>query len=167
MKLRFMLAAAAALTSTVAISSPAQAQRGEAMMFVAKAGASDLYEIQSSQIAMRRARDPRVRAMAGMLVRDHRRTTMHVTAAARASGLRPRAPMLEPMQRRMIAELNRTPAGRFDQVWLAQQVPAHEQALELMRTYSTTGDAPALRRAASGAIPIVEGHLAHARRLQR
>lgn len=164
--MKLPLTLAAVLASTVAFAAPASAQRGDAMMFVAKAGASDLYEIQSSQIAMRRARDPRVRAMAGMLVRDHRRTTAQVTAAARASGLRPRAPMLEPMQRRMIAELNRAPAGRFDQLYLAQQIPAHEQALELMRHYSISGDAPALRRAASGAIPIVEGHLSHARQLQ-
>lgn len=167
MKLPYTFAMAAALAGGVAFVAPADAQRGDAMMFVMKAGASDLYEIQSSQIAMRRARSPRVREMAGMLVRDHRRTTAQVTAAARASGLRPRAPMLEPAQRRMINELNRAPAARFDQIYLSQQIPAHQQALDLMRRYSTNGSAPALRRAAAGAVPVVEGHLDHARQLQR
>jgi putative membrane protein len=166
MKLPLTLTAAAALSAAVALVSPAQAQRGDAMMFVAKAGASDLYEIQSSQIAMRRARDPRVRAMAAMLVRDHRRTTAQVTAAARAARMRPRPPMLEPRQRRMINQLNRAPARSFDQLYLSQQIPAHQEALGMIRNYAANGSVASLRRAAAGAVPIVEGHLAEARRLQ-
>jgi putative membrane protein len=137
------------------------------MMYVAKAGAGDLYEIQSSQIAVRRARNPRVRAMARMLITDHMRTTREVTAAARASGLRPRPPMLEPAQRQMIRALQRVPAARFDQAYIEQQIPAHQQALALHQRYARDGDAPALRRVASAAVPVVEGHLGHARSLQR
>jgi putative membrane protein len=160
-------AAALALGGATMMTAPAIAQRGETMMYVAKAGAGDLYEVQSSQIAMRRARDARVRSFARMLVMDHRRSAARVTAAARASGLRPRPAMLEPMQRRMINELNRAPAGRFDQIYLSQQIPAHQQALDLHRGYSTNGDAPALRRVAGSIVPVVEHHLAEARRLQR
>jgi putative membrane protein len=160
-------AIALALCSPAALVAPAHAQRGDAMMFVAKAGASDLYEIQSSQIAVRRARDPRVRSFASMLVRDHRRTTVQVTAAARAAGLRPRPPMLEPRQRMMINQLNRAPARSFDQVYLSQQIPAHQEALGLHRNYSRSGSVATLRRVATGAVPVVEAHLAEARRLQR
>ena len=167
MKALGSLALALALCSPVALVAPAQAQRGGALGFVAKAGASDLYEIQSSQIAVRRARDPRVRSFAPMLVMDHRRTTRQVTAAARAAGLRPRAPALEPRQRRMINELNRAPARPFDRLYLSQQIPAHEEALGLHRDYSRSGNVASLRRAATGAVPVVEAHLAEARRLQR
>jgi putative membrane protein len=168
MKLPFTLAAAAALASTVAVVAPADAQRGsDGPAFVAKAGAGDLYEIQSSQIAVRRARDPRVRAFARMLVTHHRRTTQQVTAAARAAGLRPRPPILEPAQRRMIAELQRAPAGGFDRLYLSQQIPAHQEALGLHQDYSRNGGVATLRRAAAGAVPIVESHLSQARRLQR
>ena len=67
----------------------------------------------------------------------------------------------------MINQLNRAPVRGFDQVYLSQQIPAHEEALGLHRSYSANGEVPALRRVATGAIPVVEMHLTHARRLQR
>jgi putative membrane protein len=166
MKLPLTIAAVATLSAGIAFVAPAEAQRGGAMTFVTKAGASDLYEIQSSQIAMRRAHDPRVRAMAAMLVRDHRRTTAEVAAAARAAGLRPRPPRLDARQRAMINQLNRTAARNFDRVYLSQQIPAHQEALGMIRSYARTGGVASLRRAAAGAVPIVEHHLMEARRLE-
>jgi putative membrane protein len=161
------LCGAAAFVAPVADAQRRPGQSPASLAYVAKAGAGDLYEIQSSQIAARRARNPQVRSFARMLVTDHTRTTRQVLAAARASGLRPRPAVLEPAQRRMILELQRTPAGRFDQVYLSQQIPAHQEALALHQRYAGNGDAPALRRVAAGAVPVVEAHLGHARRLQR
>jgi putative membrane protein len=168
-----LMAATAVCGLSMAAPSAADAQRGMAapqrasMTYVAKAGAGDLYEIQSSQIAVRRARDPRIREFAAMLVTDHQRTTQEVLAAARASGMRPGPAMLEPAQRQMIRQLERAPAAQFDRLYIRQQIPAHQQALALHQRYARTGSAPALRRVASGAIPVVQGHLAHARQMAR
>lgn len=137
------------------------------MTYVAKAGAGDMYEIQSSQIAARRARDPRVRAFATMLVTDHQRTTQQVLAAARESGMRPGRVMLTPAQRQMIRQLERAGPMQFDRTYLAQQIPAHQQALMLHQTYARTGRSPALRRVAMGAVPVVQMHLTDARRMAR
>lgn len=130
----------------------------QAMGYVMKAGASDLYEIQSSQIALRKSRNPQVRSLASMLIMHHRTTTRDVTAAARRDRLRPMPPMLEPHQRAMIADLNRASRG-FDQAFLDQQRTAHGEALRLHMNYSERGDSPALRRAAAGAVPIIQRHI--------
>jgi putative membrane protein len=60
-----------------------------AMPYVAKAAASDLFEIQSSQIALQKAQNPNVRQFAQMLITHHTGTTQTLTAAARAAGLTP------------------------------------------------------------------------------
>jgi putative membrane protein len=148
-----------------AVAQHSMARNGASLAYVGKAGAGDLYEIRSSEIAVQRTRDPRVRALARMLITDHNRSTQQVLAAARASGLRPGPAMLEPAQRGMIGELQRAPAARFDRVYLAQQITAHQQALNLHGRYARTGDLPALRRVAAGIVPVVQGHLAQARRL--
>jgi putative membrane protein len=135
--------------------------------YVTKAGAADLYEIRSSELALRRARRPQVRELAEMLIRDHRRTTAEVTDAARRDGVPVRPPMLEPAQRSMIRQLERAGPGAFDRTYLGQQVVAHQQALSLHRNYARTGRARALRRVAASAVPIIQGHRAHVRRLQR
>jgi putative membrane protein len=171
MKKFIPLILAAAIASTGAIVPAAVAQpgmaRGASVAYVAKAGAADLYEIQSSQTAMRRTRDARVREFARMLVDDHRRSTEQVAAAAREAGLHPRPPMLEPAQRQMLRQLERATARQFDRLYLRQQISAHQQALGLHQRYARNGDAPPLRRAAAGIVPVVEGHLAQARRLAR
>lgn len=172
-----ILAAAVAVSSASALipygpDSDAIAQRGmrpgrAAMTYVAKAGASDLYEIQSSQLAVQRANRPQVREFAQMLVTDHTRTTQLVTAAARSDGLNPPPPMLEPAQRTMLRQLQRARPRDFDRVYLSQQIPAHQQALMLHRNYARGGNGQALRRVASDAVPIVRHHLDEARRLSR
>jgi putative membrane protein len=168
------LAAIAVGTSAVPFGPNAgvEAQRGRAagrmsMTYVSKAGASDLYEIESSRLATRRARRPAVRQYAEMLATDHNRTTELVTAAARSDGLAPRAPMMEPAQRTMLRQLQRAGDRDFDRLYLSQQVPAHQQALTLHRTYARNGDGRALRGVAANAVPIIQRHLTEARALAR
>lgn len=151
-------------------SARAEAQRGShraAMTYIAKAGAGDLYEIQASQMAVTRARRPQVREFAQMLVTDHNRSTQMVTDAARSDGLSPRPPMLEPAQRTMLRQLERARDRDFDRLYLAQQIPAHQQGLALHRNYARTGEGRALRRAARDIVPVVQAHLGRARALAR
>jgi putative membrane protein len=136
-----------------------------AMPYVMMAGASDLYEIQSSQIAARRATRPEVRQYAQMLIQHHQMTTQQVIGAARASGLNPPPPRLLPMQREMLRQLRAATAGNFDRTYISQQVPAHQMALELHSNYSRNGDRPPLRNVAANAVPIVTQHLQQAQRM--
>jgi putative membrane protein len=137
-----------------------------AMPYVMKAGAGDLYEIQSSQVALRKSRNAEVRSLASMLIQHHRMTTRDVTAAARRAGLRPGAPMLEPHQRAMIADLERASARGFDRAFLDQQRTAHLEALNLHRTYARSGDRPVLRQVAGKAVPIIQRHIDRVRAIR-
>ena len=166
MKHMFILAAAIATPMLAMPAATAQMRSGPAdptptmaAPYVMKAGASDLYEIQSSQLALTKTRNPQVRSLANMLIQHHRMTTRDVTAAARRAGLRPRPPMLEPHQRAMIAELRRASPRGFDRAFLDQQRTAHMEALNLHRTYAQSGDRPALRMVANKAVPIIERHI--------
>jgi putative membrane protein len=136
-----------------------------AMPYVMMAGASDLFEIQSSQMAVQRATRPEVRQYAQMLIQHHQMTTQQVMAAARAAGLNPRPPMLLPMQRQMLAQLRGASGGNFDRVYITQQVPAHEMALALHSNYASRGDRPQLRAVAGQAVPIVTQHLQQAQQM--
>jgi putative membrane protein len=138
----------------------------QARPFVMMAGASDLFEIQSSQLAVQRAQRPEVRQYAQMLVQHHTMTTQQVMAAARAAGMSPPPPMLMPMQREMMERLRAAPASSFDRTYITQQIPAHEMALALHGNYARRGDAASLRAVAATAVPVVTQHLAEARRMR-
>ena len=128
------------------------------------ASAIDLFEIQSSQLALSRSQNANVRQFAQMMVDHHNQTTDQLNAAARAAGTTP-APRLNPMQIQMMTELQQAQPGNFDRVYMQQQIRAHEIALSMHSNYARAGDTPALRATAAAAVPIVSEHLARARQL--
>lgn len=130
--------------------------------FVAMAASSDLYEIQSSRLALQRTQVPMLRMHAEMMIRDHTNTTAQLKAAAASAGLGVPVQMV-PMHAQMLNELSRS--ANFDATYRAQQISSHRQALALHENYARRGDVPQLRGVAAAAVPVVRGHLDHITRM--
>jgi putative membrane protein len=128
-------------------------------VYLMKAGASDLFERQEGQL-MSSSRDPQVARFAQQMVRDHSNSTAMVKTAALRARLHPRPPMLDGEQRRDLAALRAAQGRDRDQLYIRQQKQAHQDALMLHQGYSTGGDVPALRNAASKIVPVVQHHIA-------
>lgn len=169
--LRFSLAAALATTSFAAVAQtpppppPAEA-RVQAMPYVMAAGMSDMFEINSSQLAVQKSPNPAVRKYAQMLIKHHQKTTAVTMAAAKKAGMDPTPPTLDPGTAASIAELQGASATDFDRLYIGQQIPAHQAALDLHQGYATGGDQAPLRATARKAVPIVRAHLVAAQRMQ-
>jgi predicted outer membrane protein len=88
--------------------------------YVQMAAASDLFEIQSSNLARTRSQNAEVRQFAEMLVTHHTQMTAQLMAAASAAGVQP-APMLMPMQARMMTELQSALRAGFDRVYMTNR----------------------------------------------
>ncbi|MFD1843027.1 DUF4142 domain-containing protein [Sphingomonas qilianensis] len=131
------------------------------------AGMSDLYEINSSQVALQKSQNPHIRKFASMLIKHHQKTTAATMKAARRAGLSPAAPMLDPEAMTSVNELQTASTADFDRLYIGQQIPAHQAALDLHQRYASGGDAPALRGSARAASPIVKQHLSMAMKLQQ
>lgn len=129
-----------------------------AMEFLRMAAASDLYEIQSSQLVLQTTQNPQLRAFAQMMIEHHTQTTAALAAAAQAAGMTPPPPALDAPRTQMIRELQAASGTARDQVYMRQQVAAHEEALMLHTRYSNNGDVPELKRASAAAVPIVARH---------
>ncbi|HEX8469572.1 MAG TPA: DUF4142 domain-containing protein [Brevundimonas sp.] len=129
-----------------------------AMEFVRMAGASDQYEIQSSQLVLQSTQDPELRRFAQMMVDHHTMTTATVMRAAQTAGLTPSPPTLDAEKTEMIRQLQGTSNEARDALYKQQQVMAHRQALMLHASYAKNGDAPSLKTAAASAVPIVSRH---------
>jgi putative membrane protein len=137
----------------------------ERTAYVAMAASSDMYEIQSSQLAMSRSQNGSIRNFAQMMVQHHTQTSQQLMAAAQASGTPMPAGMM-PMHARMLQELQGANGMAFDRMYRTQQVMAHQQALALHSNYAARGDNATLRSVAATATPIVRGHLDQARQLR-
>jgi putative membrane protein len=134
--------------------------------FLAQAASGDQFEIQSSQLALQMSQNASARNFANMMIADHTRMSQAMGAAAAAAGLHPPAPVMLPAQQAALDQLRATAPGTpFDIAYQQAQVQGHQNALALMQNYAASGDVPALRTAASQAIPTVQMHLAQAQRL--
>lgn len=151
--------AKAALAATAMLMSAAAVAAPPTPVYVAKAGAGDAYEKRSSQLVLSSTRNPEIRRFANMMVRDHTKSTNEVKAAAGRSGVRARPPVLEPKQRRMIADLNGARGRERDRIYIEQQRMAHQEALALHRDYARTGASRPLRNAAGQIVPVVQHHI--------
>jgi putative membrane protein len=160
------LAACVPQTAPITAASSSDATPVARDAYVGMASASDLFEIQSSQLAQQRAQSSAVRDFAQMMIADHTETTRQLAAAAQSVGIGPLAPALLPMQARMMDQLRAAGSGAaFDRLYLDQQVQAHQTALSLHGNYSDNGDTPQLRTLAAAAVPIVQRHLGRVRQL--
>jgi putative membrane protein len=127
--------------------------------YLATAGSSDQFEIQSGQLAMQMSQNPGVRQIAQMLVTDHTNSTQQLMAAAQSARITLPPPALLPQHAQLLQQIQSAPPGQFDMVFRDVQVQAHQQALQLHQGYASGGDVPALRTAATNIVPVVQNHL--------
>lgn len=137
----------------------------DAATYVSMAGASDMFEIGSSQLALQKSQNDDVKEFAQMMIDHHRKTTEQVATAAREAGMTPAEPQLNAMQREMMTNLESAYGAEFDRTYIDQQRQAHQKALALHRTYAERGDTPQLQEVARTAVPIIEQHIAEAQEL--
>ncbi len=167
------LTAAAALLATSALATaqsppppiPAEAKM-QAVPYLENAGMSDVFEITSSEIALTKSQNPMIRTYATELIGHHTMTTNTALAAAKKGGVMPPPPVLNAQFRALVSELNNAPAADFDRIYIAQQIPSHQGALDLQTGYAANGDNASLKAAARASVPIVRQHLDEANKLQ-
>jgi putative membrane protein len=145
--------------ATALVATPAFAQAMAPAEYVANAGASDLYERQSSELVSQSTRDLRIREFAQMMITHHTKSTADVTSAARQARVPVPPPRLNPLQAEMIAQLRAATGPARDAAYVAQQKAAHGQALNLHKAYAMEGTAPPLRAAAATIVPVVQRHI--------
>ena len=130
----------------------------QADAYLFHAGAGDIFEITTSMMAQKKAKNAEVRAFASMLIDHHTKLTNQALATAASAGIAPPPPELSLMQKQMIAQLDAS-GPQFDRVFMQQQLEAHQQALALQTGYASNGDVPALQANASAGLPVIRGHL--------
>src|SRR5215218_352591 len=89
--------------------------------YMQMAASSDLFEIQSGQLAAQSSQNAAVRSFGNMLVAHHSFTTQQLAGAAQAAGLVPPPPALLPPHQAMLDQL-RAAGPNFDMAFRDIQV---------------------------------------------
>lgn len=128
--------------------------------YVPAAAIADMYEIQAAKIAEQRGKDPQVKQMAAMIIKDHTDLSNKMKAALPQAGVNVQLPTaLDERRQGMIDNLKAAGDADFDLAYLHQQLAAHTEALALHQEYAKAGDNPTLKTLAEGAVPVIQKHL--------
>ncbi|QWT16948.1 DUF4142 domain-containing protein [Sphingobium xenophagum] len=146
--------------STMPMTSPAQS-------FANTAAASDMFEVESSKLALSKSSSASVKKFADMMVKAHTESTEKLKTAA-GSATPPVVPnaALSAEQQATMDKLNSASGSAFDTAYIAAQTDGHQKTLDALRAYSASGDVPALKTLAGDMVPTVTAHLNMAKGLK-
>lgn len=158
------LIAASALLGSIASFAWAQSQAMSGQDFVAAAASSDMFEIQSSQLALEKSQNDAVREFAQMMIEDHTTASEELKAAAEQDGVTVPTEMDE-KHKALLEQVNSASAESFDAAYVTAQQAAHEEGLALMTSFAESGQEAALKAHAAKTAPVIQAHLEHVQKL--
>lgn len=154
------LAIAALMLATPSI---AQSATMADSSFVTKAAEGGMAEVNLGLLAIRTSKSTAVLAFARQMVTDHKKNNAQLAAIAKAEG-RALPAGIGPANEATMAKLKAMSGSAFDRAYLAGQVSGHQQMLALMQSEAASGSDPKLVSFAKMTAPVVEQHLAIAKR---
>jgi putative membrane protein len=167
MQRTLLLTAACALAASVALAQTPPAAAPTAQDFVNKVAVSDMFEIQSSQLALSKQADTDTKPFAEKMVQDHQKTSAELKAMVDGGKVKARLPTaLDSEHQKLLDDLKAKNGKEFDQTYDQVQVKAHRDAIALFEVYGKNGDNADLKNWASQTLPHLKEHLSMAEKLK-
>jgi putative membrane protein len=132
-----------------------------------EASASDVFEIESSKLALQKGNDA-TKAFAQQMVTDHEKTTAELKALLASGKVQgnPVATLTEDFKEE-VDELAKLDGDEFSEEYIDDQVEAHEDAVDLFKRYAEEGENAELKSWAAKTLPALQHHYQMAQDLDK
>ncbi len=134
--------------------------------FVASVAAGNLFEIESSKLALDRTKSDRVKTFADCMIEDHGAAGIKFKQTLGEANLTPPPEQLDAKHQAIIDDLKGKDAGSFDKAYVDAQYKAHVETIDLFKAYVRGGDDWRLRKFADDLLPTLHAHLDHVRKMR-
>lgn len=135
--------------------------------FVHEVAASDMFEIESSKLAVERA-DPPTKAFAEQMITAHQKTSEELKAQMASAGIPATpAPGMTSSENDMLTKLKGLQGADFIERYKSDQQKVHEDAVDLFQRYAKGGDNAGLKEWATKTLPTLQHHLDMAKQLNK
>jgi putative membrane protein len=135
--------------------------------FVSEAAVSDMFEIQSSELAMARS-DDATKSFAQQMINDHQKTTSDIKGMVDSKAVHAAIPpTIDSAHKTMLDKLSSLNGADFTKQYHDDQVSAHKDAVSLFQRYAKGGRNVALKNWAAKTEPTLEHHLQMAKDLDK
>lgn len=128
--------------------------------FVPAAAQSDMYEIESSKLALAKSKSADIKKFAQEMITAHTGTTAKLKATLTSAKLTMAPPAaMDERHQGMIDTLKSAGDADFDKTYLDQQTAGHKEAVTLFKSYADDGDNADLKKLAGDTVPAIQKHL--------
>jgi putative membrane protein len=128
--------------------------------FVTEAAGSDMFEIESSKLAIERSQDAATKAFAQQMITDHTKTSDELKAMVTSGAIKATIPTaMSSSQQGMLDDLKKLQADDFTKQYHSDQEDVHEDAVDLFKRYGDEGENADLKAWAAKTRPALEHHL--------
>ena len=135
--------------------------------FVMEAAQSDMFEIQSSQLALNQG-DAATKTYAQRMIADHQKTTSELMSMASAGEVKTTLPTtMSTSQQTMLDKLRGLHGADFNSQYDSDQITSHKDAVSLFDRYARGGDSNRLKTWAGQTLPILQEHLQMAQNMNK
>lgn len=126
---------------------------------------ANIAEIESGRLAVEKSRNAEVKQFAQMMVEDHSKGLDEVKALAASKGI-PLPDGPDTKHKAVVVEFKTLSGGLFESRYVKQAgVGDHEATEKLLKKTEATAKDADLKALATKMLPVVQGHLQHARQL--
>jgi putative membrane protein len=135
--------------------------------FVKEAAISDMFEIDTSQLASQGG-EAKSKAFATQMIEDHQKTSSQLKSMVQSGSAQAKIPTaLDGAHKEMLEKLRTLHGHAFVTEYRRDQISGHEDAVALFRRYAQNGDNAQLKNWAGQTLPTLEHHLELARNLPK
>jgi putative membrane protein len=135
--------------------------------FVTEAAISNMFEIQSSELAEQKSNGA-TKDFAAKMVADHTKTSEQLKQLVSGGTVKATLPTgLDSSHQSMLDKLKGLTGNAFDKAYHADQDSGHKEVVSLFQRYAKGGDNDALKQWAAQTLPTLENHYKMAQDLDK
>jgi putative membrane protein len=160
-----LMLAAAPLVPSLAADPPAKQAAAPAMAtpstatFLGNTAVANLFEIESSKVALSKTKNDKIKAFANQMVTDHTSAGTKFKQAVADAKLTPPVEKLDAKHQALLDDLQKKDGTAFDTAYVKAQHDGHVETVALFEAYAKGGDNARMKQFANDMLPTLKAHL--------
>lgn len=129
--------------------------------FLTNTAVANLFEIESSKLALTKTKSDKVKAFANEMVTDHTAAGEKFKTAVAEAKLTPPVEKLDAKHQALLDDLKKKDGAAFDKAYVDAQYQGHVETVAMFEAYAKSGDNARMKKLASELLPTLKKHLEH------
>ena len=165
-----LVLAAMTVTPTMAADPPAKQAAAPATpatpTFLANTAVANLFEIETSKLALTKTKSEKVKSFANWMVTDHTGAGTKFKQAVTEAKLTAPADRLDAKHQALLDDLKKKDGATFDAAYIKAQTDGHVETVGMFEAYATGGDNSRMKQFANDMLPTLKKHLEEVSKLK-